>query len=509
MTLNAAGIRPVCTVAPATRWSRRLSHRLHSRRYRRGKPCDGGNRRRVCYDPTARVRWEEPEPVTMVVDWKPYSAVTLLLVLVACTACMPPEPPGPPPDPPLPEVASLVAVETPPRPSSEIVVLDARRRSEGGDDLSLPVVDGGRLTEGWVEPDEDGSWALMPWARLDLDLPDGRQRHLLIECRANGRLRMEVVVNGLSAGQVEVDETLRWRGLALSLDLIREGRNAVWLGFEPQSTIRPLAVGEQRALPVAVQVRRVAAVARDIAPELESAVDLARQTPEPPRMRVVLGRGGGLPVPGRSALGIPVISPNRTRLRPGLPPGADQLGSFGVTVTTVGDGPSAHARYSLGEDTAPPLIPRDKGWAWRGRVGVLGVDLDIGISEPVSVEAWAEPAPMVHQPIEVKPASRREDLADIVLVVLSGARPDHLSGYGYRRQTSPEIDGVMESAVVFDNAFTLAPETRSALATLLTGQSFIEHGVTGPEGRLAEDRVTLAEVLAEGGYRTVAVSGSA
>ena len=58
---------------------------------------------------------------------------------------------------------------------------------------------------------------------------------------------------------------------------------------------------------------------------------------------------------------------------------------------------------------------------------------------------------------------------NIVLVHVDALRPDHLGFAGYARPTSPNVDRFRASATLFTNAYTSAPSTRFAMATMFTG----------------------------------------
>jgi arylsulfatase len=52
---------------------------------------------------------------------------------------------------------------------------------------------------------------------------------------------------------------------------------------------------------------------------------------------------------------------------------------------------------------------------------------------------------------------------NILLVVVEGARPDHLSHAGYERDTTPFLDQVAREGVRFTHAFTAAPGRPSGI----------------------------------------------
>ncbi|HNR14279.1 MAG TPA: sulfatase-like hydrolase/transferase, partial [Thermodesulfobacteriota bacterium] len=43
---------------------------------------------------------------------------------------------------------------------------------------------------------------------------------------------------------------------------------------------------------------------------------------------------------------------------------------------------------------------------------------------------------------------------NIVLIVVDALRPDHLSCYGYRRETTPEIDRIAQEGCRFENVIS-------------------------------------------------------
>ena len=95
---------------------------------------------------------------------------------------------------------------------------------------------------------------------------------------------------------------------------------------------------------------------------------------------------------------------------------------------------------------------------------------------------------------------------NIVLISIDTLRPDHLSGYGYHRPTSPNLDRWSEQGVIFDNAIAQAPWTLPSHVSMLSGLDAATHGVNGSEP--APGRVHfLAEMLREAGYTTQAVTG--
>ena len=98
---------------------------------------------------------------------------------------------------------------------------------------------------------------------------------------------------------------------------------------------------------------------------------------------------------------------------------------------------------------------------------------------------------------------RASDRPNLLLVTLDTVRTDRLGAYGHDAARTPVLDGLAARGVTFDEAYTPAPMTLPAHATLLTGVLPPEHGarVNGVH-RLADRVPTLGEWLGEAGYRT-------
>jgi arylsulfatase A-like enzyme len=96
------------------------------------------------------------------------------------------------------------------------------------------------------------------------------------------------------------------------------------------------------------------------------------------------------------------------------------------------------------------------------------------------------------------------DAPNVLLIVLEGARPDHLSCAGYERPTTPFLDQVAREGVRFPNAFTTAVASPSAHASMLTGLFPSLHGCTEEAAALPAGVRLLPELLKTAGYRTAA-----
>jgi uncharacterized sulfatase len=92
---------------------------------------------------------------------------------------------------------------------------------------------------------------------------------------------------------------------------------------------------------------------------------------------------------------------------------------------------------------------------------------------------------------------------DIVLIVLDTLRADRMSCYGYKRETTPHVDAFAEEATLFERAIVPGQWTIPSHASLFTGEYPTTHMTTQIYDTLGNDMVTLAELLRDGGYKTV------
>ncbi|HXU31367.1 MAG TPA: sulfatase [Thermoanaerobaculia bacterium] len=176
--------------------------------------------------------------------------------------------------------------------------------------------------------------------------------------------------------------------------------------------------------------------------------------------------------------------------------------SLGAVADPHDPRPSA-ARLDLVEEgqTAPlfalSIHPGD-GWTGR-RIAIpagRGTRRLVLASEGPAPVAWAEV--FDDRP---SPAAKRPNL---VFVIIDTVRADHLSTYGYRRQTSPNLTQLASRALLFRNSYSASTWTLPSTASLMTGLYPDQHGVKRLPEVLPPEAETLAEKLHALGYRTAA-----
>ncbi len=97
---------------------------------------------------------------------------------------------------------------------------------------------------------------------------------------------------------------------------------------------------------------------------------------------------------------------------------------------------------------------------------------------------------------------------NIILISIDSLRADHLSCYGYYRNTSPNIDQLAREGVLFKNGFSQVTWTLASHASIFLSQYVWRHNVDSVDTkRLTDPYTTLAEILKNENYATAAFIG--
>lgn len=140
------------------------------------------------------------------------------------------------------------------------------------------------------------------------------------------------------------------------------------------------------------------------------------------------------------------------------------------------------------------------------RGGVAGALVLLGITGCVSLIArGAAPGPLPATDLE--PSAIRHPPTFLVLV--DTLRADHVSAFGYRHRTTPNLDALAADGTLYERAFAPASWTRPSCAALLTSRLPHELGVVGLSNALPDDVPSLAQFMKLEGYATVAIVASA
>jgi arylsulfatase A-like enzyme len=119
-----------------------------------------------------------------------------------------------------------------------------------------------------------------------------------------------------------------------------------------------------------------------------------------------------------------------------------------------------------------------------------------GIALSVSLGAMADQRRSLARLVD-----RPSDTPNVLLIVLDTQRAANTSLYGSARRTTPGLERLAESSVVFDRAIATTPWTLPSHASMFTGRLNRELG-TGFARPLDSRYPTLAEALVSSGYTT-------
>jgi hypothetical protein len=227
------------------------------------------------------------------------------------------------------------------------------------------------------------------------------------------------------------------------------------------------------------------------------------ETPQPqiaftinpaPRSRMSNVETDAFPVPSGAVLAFDV----------GVPAAQRPPGTVGARVTVV-DGRARRVVWkaalpTTAADWRPVRVPLG---SFAGRTVRLRFTTYPGHA------AGAGDGALFGEPIVLAPRARPTHLPNIVLLSMDTLRARSVGTYGCERATTPTIDALGASGVVFENAFSTAAFTLPGHLSMLTGLWFRTHRALTPRSPLPPEHRTLAEVLQRAGYATGAFTSGA
>ena len=97
---------------------------------------------------------------------------------------------------------------------------------------------------------------------------------------------------------------------------------------------------------------------------------------------------------------------------------------------------------------------------------------------------------------------------NVVLLSVDTLRADHLGCYGYKKPTSPNLDGFAATGVVFEDVVCEVPLTAPSFGSMLTSRPPRLNGTTRNGLRLPEGLVTATQIFQAAGFETFAVQSN-
>jgi len=107
------------------------------------------------------------------------------------------------------------------------------------------------------------------------------------------------------------------------------------------------------------------------------------------------------------------------------------------------------------------------------------------------------------------PQKERQAPLNVIFILLDTLRADHLSAYGYGKETTPSLAAFAREGVLFEQARSQAACTFPSVNSILTSRwPAVFLGQPGGRMGIPEGIAALPEILGGRGYRTIAVSAS-
>jgi len=101
-----------------------------------------------------------------------------------------------------------------------------------------------------------------------------------------------------------------------------------------------------------------------------------------------------------------------------------------------------------------------------------------------------------------------KEMPNVILIVWDTVRRDHLSLYNYERKTTPFLDSLARNAVVFERAYSTAPNTVPSHASIFTGLYSSQNNCHYENPKLELGLTTLAEMMVERGYLAMGITNN-
>jgi choline-sulfatase len=373
-----------------------------------------------------------------------------------------------------------------------------------------------QLEDGWASSEGAGRWSLGATSTVSVTLDTPRPRTLFLRAKSlrdpsrNHTQRVTVSWNQTSCGTITVPPRTATLAVDIPERLQRPGVNT--LSFAYSFVASPASLGinpDERPLGVSFDWMAVRTAPTSGAGLLERVRRvMTKGSAGPPPSSVRFDNAHGLIRFDRSAELVLSGRVPRTARALALAVGGGRPQEGGrVTITLTELDGTRQVVLDTVPDGATHAVPLDP---WRGRDVVLEIAAEVGPgSSPVELHhPRLVLGPSTAMPGEPAPPAAASSQPDIVVLILDAARADHFGCYGYARDTTPNIDRLARSSLRFEQVYALAPYTLTSVPTMLTGLSFLQHGVLVRGDRLSAAARTLAEVLHGVGYQTAAFTPS-
>ena len=130
------------------------------------------------------------------------------------------------------------------------------------------------------------------------------------------------------------------------------------------------------------------------------------------------------------------------------------------------------------------------------------IALRVEAADAGAIGLWGSPVVRSRVAAQGAPATPQ----GVVVVIIDTLRRDHLSVWGYDRETAPRLSALAAEGVVADDAIAQAAWTKVSVPSILTSLYPTSHGVRDFADLLPASAETMAEVFRKAGYATFGFS---
>lgn len=211
------------------------------------------------------------------------------------------------------------------------------------------------------------------------------------------------------------------------------------------------------------------------------------------------------------ARGVPLLSGRREALTIDFAPRSRLVFTLAGLASPRPDGKRHRVRFFARLDGAPLFDVRlEVGAEPRPyacsvalpKEGGTGARLELGLEGPPCLGAFLVPRVAPAEP----PERGRRERADLVLFLADTFRADNLACYGGDPRVTPALNRLAAESLVFAEVRAPSSWTMPSHASMFSGLFPHQSGASSRDRTLPPQAHTIAEVLAEAGYRTVGLS---
>lgn len=97
---------------------------------------------------------------------------------------------------------------------------------------------------------------------------------------------------------------------------------------------------------------------------------------------------------------------------------------------------------------------------------------------------------------------KKAEQPNVLLITVDALRPNHLGCYGYKRETSPNIDKIAKGGATFNQTITQASLTPPSITSIMTSVYPVVHKVYSHTISFPSELISLTDILKSQGYIT-------